>query len=349
MMRNLPAALPEGLADSPALEGGRAPGRGAWYLLERFASLKFTLPILGLLGGGVLMTYRAEVRSVWLLTVPLALLALNLACAVVTNPVFRRQTALLTFHLALIAIVLLAATGRLTYLRGQLELSSGETFHGALTQSEHGPWHRGRISEVSFTNHSFTIDYSPGMKRDQTRNAVSWTDAAGREQHAVIGDQQPLVLGGYRFYTSFNKGFAPLFVWHPAQGAPQRGTIHLPSYPIHEYGQALEWSPPATGVKLWVMLKFEEALLDPARPWQFRPPREHALVLRVGDERRELEPGGRYTLPQGVLEYEGLTTWMGYNVFYDWTMPWLLAACLLAVASLAWHFRRKFAARPWEA
>lgn len=349
MMRNLPTAFAECPADSAALERGRVLSRGLWHLMENIASLRFTLPILGLLGGGVLMTYRAEVRSVWPLAVPLTLLALNLACAVVTNPVFRRQTALLTFHFALLAIVLLLAVGRLTYLRGQLELSSGETFYGTLTQFERGPWHQGHIGDVSFTNQGFTIEYSPGVKRDRTRNAVSWTDAAGRELRAVIGDQQPLVLSGYRFYTSFNKGFAPLFVWHPARGTPQRGTIHLPSYPIHEYGQALEWSPPATDVKLWVMLKFEEALLDPARPWQFRPPHEHALVLRVGEDRRELVPGDRYVLPQGVLEYQGLTTWMGYNVFYDWTMPWLLAACLLAVASLAWYFRRKFAARPWEA
>ena len=319
----------------------------AW--LGRLASLKLTLLILGLLGVDVLLTYRAEVRSDWPLALPLGLLAVNLLGAVATNPVFRRQTALLAFHFALIAIVLLVAAGRLTYLKGQLELSTGETFEGELTQSERGPWHWGRIGEVSFTNHGFTIDYSPGVKRNRTRNEVTWNDAGGRERRAEIGDQQPLVLNGYSFYTSPNKGFAPLFTWLPAQGSPQRGTIHLPSYPMHEYGQALEWAPPGADVKLWVMLKFEEVLLDPAKPWQFRPPQEHALVLRAGEERRELKPGERYILPQGVLVYEGLTTWMGYTVFYDWTLPWLLTACLLAVASLAWHYWRKFAAQPWAA
>jgi cytochrome c biogenesis protein len=28
-------------------------------------------------------------------------------------------------------------------------------------------------------------------------------------------------------------------------------------------------------------------------------------------------------------------------------MPWLLAACIVAVVSLAWHLWRKFSARPW--
>lgn len=349
MRETTKAASFERLAGDPVTAGGCAQRAIMWHLSERLASLRFTLLILLVLGAGVLMTYRAEVLSTWPLAVSLALLALNLTCAVLTKPVFRRQTALLTFHLALIVIVLLVAAGRLTYLRGHLELSTGETFDGTLTHAVSGPWHWGRIGETAFTNHGFTIGYSPGMKRDRTRNAVTWNDASGRERRAEIGDQQPLVLNGYRFYTTSNKGFAPLFTWLPAHGAPQRGTLHLPSYPVHEFGQAQEWTPPGTEVKLWVMLKFEEMLSDPTQSWQFRAPQEHALVVRAGVDRRELTPGERYILPQGVLVYEGLTTWMGYTVFYDWTLPWLLAACLLAVASLAWYYWRKFAARPWEA
>ncbi|MBI3935896.1 MAG: cytochrome c biogenesis protein ResB [Betaproteobacteria bacterium] len=316
--------------------------------LAALASLKLTLVFLALLGAGVVATYLGGAGSVWLLVLPLALFAVNLGCAVITNGVFRRQTALLTFHLALLAIVLLIAAGRLTFLKGQLELSTGETFRGDLTQFESGPWHPSRLAEISFTNHGFAIDYSPGVKRNQTRNTVSWNDESGRRRVAVIGDQQPLALKGYRFYTSFNKGFAPLFTWHPARGPARRGTVHLPAYPIHEYRQSREWTLPDTDVAVWVMLKFDEVLLDPARRSEFRVPREHTLVVRAGAERRELKPGERYMLPQGVLVYEGVTTWMGYNVFFDWTMPWLLAAGLLAVASLAWHFWNKFAARPWE-
>jgi hypothetical protein len=40
---------------------------------------------------------------VWLLVVPLFVGALNLSAAILVNPVFRRQTALFTFHLALLA------------------------------------------------------------------------------------------------------------------------------------------------------------------------------------------------------------------------------------------------------
>jgi hypothetical protein len=322
---------------------------GARHGLAAMASLKLTLIVMIAFAIGILVYYFNWVRSVWTLVVPLAAFAANLGAAVISNPVFRRQPALLTFHLALIAVVLLIGVGRLTSLKGQLELSTGEAFAGQLSQMESGPWHPMGLDRAAFINDGFTIDYSPGVRRDETRNAVSWSDDSGRLQRAVIGDQLPLVRNGYRFYTSSNKGFAPLFTWHPAGGAPQRGTVHLPAYPMHEYRQALDWQLPGSEITAWVMLQFDETLLDPARSWQFRLPAQHKLIVRIGDDRRELKPGDRYELANGTLRYEGLTTWMGYTVFYDWTLPWLLAACALAVASLAAHFWKKFASHAWDA
>jgi len=316
---------------------------------RRLASLKLTLVLLIALGAGVL-AYDPEVgATVWLLVAPLALGAVNLGAAILVSPVFRRQTALFTFHLALLAVVLLVAMGRLTYLKGELELAEGEAFSGELSRSESGPWHRSRLDRAQFVNEGFTIRYEKGVRRGDTRNAIRWVDDNGRVQRAVIGDIDPLVRHGYRFYTSFNKGFAPVFMWHPADGSPpQRGSLNLPAYPLHEYRQALDWNLPGTQVPLWTMLQFDEVLLDPEQVSQFRLPERHTLVVRSGDARYELTPGASLTLPQGVLVYERLSTWMGYTVFYDWTLPWLFAACVLAVASLAWHFWKKFAAQPWD-
>ena len=316
--------------------------------LNGLASPRFTLISLALLGGGVLLVYVADARSEWALTGPLALLAINLACAVMINPVFRRQTALLTFHLALAAIVVLVAAGRLTFLKGEVELATGERFEGRLTRGESGPWHRSQLARAQFVNDGFSVRYATGVRRAETRNSVRWRDDAGHEQRAVIGDNEPLVRHGYRFYPTFNKGFAPVFLWQPAGGAPQRGTIHLPAYPIHEFRQALEWTLPGTAKSLWTMLQFDEVLLDPSKVTHFRLPERHVLVVRIGQARHELAAGAALALPEGVLTYEGLSTWMGYTVFYDWTLPWLLAACVLAVASLSWHFWRKFAAQPWD-
>ncbi|MBI2313874.1 MAG: hypothetical protein HYU77_15360 [Betaproteobacteria bacterium] len=325
----------------------RAPGKN-W--LGRVASLKFTLAILVLLGIGVALSYQNRDGGwvTWLMVGPLALFALNLIAAIATHPTIRTQAWLLIFHLALLAIILLVAAGRLTYLKGAIELTEGEVFGGELTRAESGLWHWWRLDRVRFVNQGFTINYAPGVQREHTYNRVRWVDEHGIERTATIGDQTPLVLYGYRFYTSFNKGFAPVFSWYPAGGgAPRRGSVHLPSYPAKEFSQAQGWTLPGN-LKVWAMLQIDEVILDRDKASRFRAPEKHRLVLRIGDDRHELRPGGRVALPQGVLVYEGLRAWMGYRVFSDWTLPWLLASCALAVVSLALHFWRKFSAKPWS-
>ncbi len=334
--------LPESIA---AIPGTGALKRAALAA----ASLRLTLVAIALLAVAVLAAYRGVIEPTWTLAAPLSLLALNLAAAIATHAAFRTQAALLVFHLALLAFVILVAAGRLTYLKGHLELSEGQAFEGALTGSTSGPLHRSQLERLRFTNLGFEIDYAEGVRRGQTRNIVGWIDADGVPRRARIGDNVPLVLEGYRFYTSFNKGFAPIFTWHPRGGAPARGTIHLPAYPAHEYGQALEWTLPGSAVPLWIMLDFDEVILDPERSSSFRVPNEHRLIARFGDERRELAPGDTLALPDGRLRYEGLSTWMGYTVSYDWTTPWLAAAAVLAALGLAWHLLLKMRRRPWDA
>lgn len=320
----------------------------AW--IERLASLKLTLFILVALGAGIVLSYAEWMNGTWALALPLALFALNLMAAVASRPAFRRQQALLIFHLGLIAIVLLLAAGRLSYLKGRVELSEGQEFDGQLTAFEAGPWHWWGLDRVHFSNEGFRIAYAPGVVRDKTRNTVRYVDGEGREQRAEIGDQQPLVLAGYRFYTSPNKGFAPAFLWYPAAGGePVLGTVHLPSYPLNEYRQSREWRLPGSGITIWTMLQFDEILLDPKASTEFRLPERHKVIVRVHEQRHELQSGQSVDLPEGRLVYDGLRTWMGYTVFYDWTIHWMLVVCMVAVGALGWHFWRKFAAKPWNA
>lgn len=318
-------------------------------LCRAMASLKLTLAALFFFGAGVLYAYFSGAYTTLALVLPLLLLSLNLLAAVLTNAAFRRSGALLVFHVALLGIILLIAAGRLSYLKGHVELSQGEEFAGRLTEVESGPWHWPRLDRVYFTNDGFSIGYAPGLLRERTRNAIRYVDADGNEARTEIGDQTPLVLHGYRFYTSPNKGFAPTFIWYPAAGGgPLLGTVHMPAYPIHEYRQAREWQLPGTALKVWTMLQFDEIILDPGKPSAFRLPQNYQLIVRVGELRRELRPGQALELPQGRLVYQGLRSWMGYTVFYDWTIHWLLATCLVAVGALGWYFWNKFAAHPWD-
>ena len=318
--------------------------------LARLASLNVTLAGLASLAVGVAVYAASATPHATLVVGPLVILTVNLAAAIGSNGVFRRDLPLMVFHCALLAIVALAAAGRLTHFKGHAELAEGEVFDGQLTVDEKGALHRGALDRVRFVNDGFTIRYAPGLKRAETRNAIRVFDEAGGVRALVIGDNEPLQAHGYRFYTSFNKGFSLIFRWFPRDGGvAERGTVNLPAYPTHEHRQALEWKLPGNGPRVWTELQFDKPPLDPDVETTFRKPESHRVVLRIADRRWELEPGHQVRIDDGMLAYEGLTTWMGYTVFYDWTLPWLIAACITAVAALGWHFARKFARTPWDA
>lgn len=304
-----------------------------------FGSLRNVLVVLALLFGVVLGTPEGWLR--WPLTAVFALLSLQLLAALVVHPAFRRKLPLLVAHLALLALVVLAGLGRLLALDGRFELTQGVPFDGRLLDQRAGPLHLHGLDRLAFLHEGFEIDYAPGLRRGVTRNTVHWRDEAGLARTAVIGDHRPLVIDGYRIYTSPNKGFAPLLRWQPAQGTPVLGAVHLPSFPMHALRQSREWQLP-DGRAVWVMLQIDDKLIDPAAAARFRMPAEHSLVLRVGDARHELAPGQGLAIDGGTLVYERLSTWMGYRVAYDPTLPWLLASALLAALALGWHYLLAF-------
>lgn len=318
--------------------------------LRALASLRLTLGLLLLLllFAAVFLVNRS-VPSLWL-ALPLGLLALNLLAAILTHAAFRREPALLAFHLALLALVVLAALGRLTHFSGQAEVTVGDGFDDSIVVRQGGPWHDDRLAQLRFRLEGFSIDYTPlegAAQRGATRATVRWLDGQGNERQGVVGDHNPLVLEGYRFYTTHNKGFAPVFLWQPTSGAPQQGSVHLPAWPAHEFGQSIDWTIHGTTHRLWGELRFDEVILDPQRPSRFRIPREHQLLLSVGGVRHVLQPGQWIDFPDGRLTYKELRTWMGFAVYHDWTLPWLFAAGVMAVLSLGWHYWRRCAAKPW--
>lgn len=313
------------------------------------ASLKFTIVGLLVLALAVIAYIVPLQGANFLITIALFLLAVNLLFSMAIRPVFRRQLPLLMFHFSLLLLIVLLALGRTTYLKGRVELAQGEVFAGDVLDIDSGYWHTLDFDGFWFINSQFNISYGPYVNRKNTYNTISWGKGSEQFEDAIIGDQHPLVLNGYRFYTTSNKGFSAIFDWKPEMGEGQvlRGAVNFPSYPAKEFEQVKDWLPPGQSKNLWTMLVLEEEIKNPEKPFAFRVPEKHSLVIRYNDERLAIRPGDSISLEGGELHYVELRQWMGYKVFYDWTRAWILATILICIVSIAWHYYRKFFSRPW--
>lgn len=308
--------------------------------LLRLASLRLTLAGLGLLAAGLVCDQNGWLPGLWAITPPLVLLALNLAAAMLFDPRFRRHPALFAFHLCLLLLAVLAAYGQLVRYQARLPLAAGQAFAGDLLE----PVRVGLVApellpDGVMRQGDIAVDYTPGQRRGATRSQV-WVDGRGWLE---IGDDVPLVIDGYRFYTTSNKGFAVLLTWLPAQGEPQLGALLFPSYPLTELGQVSNWRTPA-GQDLELALGLPPAPFNAAWTLSTALAQDAEFGLKVGDHSRVLRPGDEMPLDGGRLRYERVTMWMGYQLYYDPTLPWLFALAVLAVVFMALHF----AGRVWR-
>ena len=216
-----------------------------WGVTSRLAGLyasnRATLLILLILAACIIVYYQTAIPGrIWILVVPTCLLILNFISALYFRQILKNNWLLMSFHFALIALVLLTFLGQMTFLQATLELAENEEFSGQLENVRQGPWHQYGLAQTQFTNLGFQIRYHKGIRRADTRNQIQLTLPENRQQLIEIGDHVPLIIGHYRFYTSHNKGYAPVFEWRQ-KGSEEAvvGSIHIPAYPINEFRQAL--------------------------------------------------------------------------------------------------------------
>jgi cytochrome c biogenesis protein ResB len=312
-------------------------------VFSRLSSLRFTLVGMVLLAIGAALSYNNPASTpVWVLVVPMALLAVNLLAAIITNPRIHRHGSLLVFHLALLGVVVLAAVGFMTRFEAHVEMLEGTAFSKDDVLDKHeGPLHSGHLDNVAFIQGPYTVDYAPGMMRGPTRSHIQVPDGHGGWEWRVVGDDKPLVVDGYRFYTSFNKGFAPILTWIPDHGQPETGSVNMPAYPLFEFKQDNSWTPPGgTEIKFWLRL---DAGMKEDKSWVLDGDKtQGVLVVNTNGQRVELKPGDTAQVPGGKLRYERLSTWMGYKIFYDPTLHLMFATAIVGVLGLFSHFWRKF-------
>jgi len=317
-------------------------------MIQKLASLKFTLAGMILLAIGASLSYGNPTGvSVWVLIVPMVMLAMNLSAAILTNPRINQQSGLLTFHVSLLSIVILAAVGRLTHMDAHIELVVGSEFsHQNLQEVQSGPLHGGDIEAVSFLQGPYSVQYAPGMQRGLTHSHVKVKNMQGEWQDTVVGDDRPLVIDGYRFYTTFNKGFAPVLTWVPDQGQAATGTVNMPSYPLFDYKQDNHWTPPGGDeIKFWLQL---QTSMDVESAWVLEQSSSSGvLIVTTPTKRHEVPLGESVRLGSGRLHFGELRMWMGYRLFYDPTIQWMFFVSIAGVAGLGYYFWKKINLNPW--
>ncbi len=319
-------------------------------LLRWAASLWLTLALLAWVVGALALSRWTGTSGGAAVTVPFAVLFVNLLAAIAVHKQLRRKGGLLVFHLGLAMVALVAAGGSLFALKGHVEITQGFPFDPlSVDVDEAGSFHFWRsLDAIKLIQGSFSVKYAPQMNRRETRSTVLIANDAGVWREEVIGDDVPLKIEGYRFYTTSNKGFAPILTYTDGAGKVYTGSVHMPSYPINDFKLNNEWIPPGANKPVMLWLKLEKPLYDEKKSWTFRTPKNPTLIVIQGRKRREIKVGETLALGKGTLRFDEVRSWVGYTIFYDPTMAWMLAASVVSVLGLAWHVLTKFRAVPWD-
>jgi cytochrome c biogenesis protein len=308
-------------------------------MLTKLASLKLTFAgLTWLVFHSVAVSQWPELTIPWLV-LPLGLLSLNLLAAILSNRVFRSQAALLMFHIGLLCVLLLAGAGILLRFEGSVEVVEGGDFEpDQVTTRQRGWLHSSQLNKISFTQGPIEVRYRAGLLRDTTQTSVERHDGG----LLVVGDRQGMRSNGYRFTTTFNKGFSVLLLWEGNDGSRSLGAVNFPSYPDLEWKQVNDWTTPA-GEPLQLELKLADRVPE-HQPWVLSSrDTPYRLAISSGaDEIVNVGEGDVFNVDGGKVHVRDLRLWMGYRVDCNPVLPWLVVAAFLSLAALAVHVQQKF-------
>jgi hypothetical protein len=322
-------------ARTPLLSGLIAKGED---LLRALGSPRWMLAffVFALMAAQVAIHRPAWLTAAW--AVPLSLFATSLVAAITTNPRFRADAPLLVLHVGLLALVGLIAFSRLSYFDGATTLSQDEVFDGRLILAQRGPLHDDALQRLRFRHESVEEVFEASATRPAIFNRVRWWDAAGRSHLTTVTDGRPIEIDGYRIFTTFNRGYAPVMSWRDMSGNTDLGTVQLGA------GADIAASNTLTlvdGTQVWLML--DAPALHPVQRGERRRDfgvagLPHVLVVRSGDVRANLRIGESVRLGNGELTYLHLKTWMGYRIVHDVATHWLLAAIAVTLVGMIWFY-----------
>jgi cytochrome c biogenesis protein len=243
----------------------------------------------------------------------------------------------------LLAVLMLVAAGVLLRFEGSVELVEGEAFDGRGVTARGTGWlHPDRLERVDFTQGPLQVHYLSALQRDTTRSRIRMGRPDGGAAERDVGDRQGFTAQGYRFMTTFNKGYSVLVLWRDTAGRESLGAVNFPSYPEFDWKQTNDWVTPA-GETLNFELQLAQRVPEDS-PWTLSSRGVEYEVGISGDGRtpQAIRPGQPIAVAGGEIEIVDLRLWMGYRIDYNPLLPWLLTAAFLALGALAVHMAQKF-------
>lgn len=279
--------------------------------------------------------------SKWI-ALPVILLTINLVAAIVYQPAFKRDPALLIFHVALAMLLPVALYGSLSGFKGHFELPEGANFqHQNITIRDQGLLHSYQLDNLVMHLVAMDATYIPGKRAQRLRARVIADD-----NEVVIAEHLPLIWRDYRIYVSKNIGFTGYFNFIDDYGQQLYG-VNFPWLAGNQLRQANEVN--VFGEPFWLKLEGVEGMLDnDMQPIPFVPPANTYVVFRQGDRRIELRLGDQVAVNGGTLVFRSIGGWQGFEISYDPAKRYLLSLSLIMCMAMVWYFWQRFTRVNWD-
>lgn len=288
----------------------------------------------------------ADAQGIWDTELPrdalLGLMAANLSAQWLSRwRAATRKPALLAFHVALVAVLLLGLVGRALALEADFALLEGQG--GAVRTNL---VRRGFATPETLEHYRLTLDQVTTRYGRGDTPVESFAHIRVRDARRVVAFEgrvrpnEPVDAGPLSVSLTSGRGFGALFVFHPRGGAPSPGVLLFPWYAREPGNQRQRLLLPGVTELLWATLELPAPLFRQDGPWELRVPPHIRVGVQAatGETLATLAPSQTVTLPQGTLTLVAVRRWASLFATYDPTEPWLMGLLALLPLLLVAHY-----------